>query len=283
MTAAPELRLGLIGDNISRSLSPLLHKLAGDQNAISVRYDRLVPSGENLTFEQLFVQCRDKGFHGINITYPYKERVMPALRFDDPIVNTIGAANTVVFGKHGPTGHNTDYSGFMAAYRAAFCDADTGPVLMIGTGGVGRAIGFALAALGTKDLRLVDRDMAKATALADALRTNAADMLVTVWDDPVKAAAGASGLINCTPIGMTGHAGTPLPISAMVDATWAFDAVYTPVHTEFLIDATAQGLVTISGWELFFQQGVGAWSIFSDRPVNEKLLRTNLLSAEEAS
>lgn len=208
---------------------------------------------------------------------------MSAVRFDDPILTNIGAANTVVFGKNGPTGHNTDYTGFMAAYRAAFKDTHTGPVLMIGTGGVGRAVGFALAALGTKDLRVVDRDMAKATAFAKAIQDYAADMKVTIWDDPVKAAAGASGLINCSPVGMIGHAGTPLPISAMADATWAFDAVYTPAETEFLKDAIAQGLQMISGCELFFQQGVGAWSIFSGCSVNEDLLRNNLIGAEATS
>ena len=246
------LRLGLIGDNIAASRAPALHRLAGGQTGVSVRYDRLVPADMNMAFEQVFDQCRSTGYRGLNITYPYKERIVPFVRIDDPLVRAMGAVNTVRFDPAGPVGFNTDYSGFIAAYQGVRGARVTGPVLMIGTGGVGRAVAFGLAALGTPDIRLVDRDRTKADGLAQAL--NAADlgMQVTIWDDAVAAADGAAGLINCTPVGMVGHEGTPLPLGAMKGADWVFDAVYTPVMTQFLSDATAQGLEVISGWDLFF-------------------------------
>ncbi|SMX43130.1 shikimate dehydrogenase family protein [Actibacterium lipolyticum] len=283
MTATTKLRLGLIGDNIARSRSPLLHRLAGDQNGVAVTYDPLVPKVLGETFEQVFARCQNGGYRGINVTYPYKEHVVPSLRIDDPLVRAIGAANTVVFEEDGPVGYNTDYSGFVAAYKSVRQDADTGPVLMIGTGGVGRAVAFGLVALGTKDLRLVDRDMAKAEVLAEALRLAAPDMQVTTYDDPTRAAEGAAGLINCTPVGMVGYEGTPLPRAAMAGAEWAFDAVYTPVETQFLQDAFSEDLSIISGWNLFFFQGVHAWHFFTGLPLNEAQLRDDLLQSKETS
>ncbi|WP_407495922.1 shikimate dehydrogenase family protein [Pseudooceanicola sp. MF1-13] len=278
-----KLKLGLIGDNIARSRSPMLHRIAGQQNGIEVTYDRLVPKDLGHSFDEVFADCTAGEFRGINVTYPYKEIAAAKVQVDDPLVRAVGAVNTVIFGEDGPKGFNTDYSGFMAAYRNVRGERPTGPVLMIGTGGVGRAVAFGLAGLGTRELRLVDRDPAKAEALAAALQTVVPDMDVSIWISAEKAAQGATGLINCTPVGMVGYGGTPLDAAAMPGAEWAFDAVYTPTDTQFLTDAEAAGLSIISGWELFFFQGVHAWSLFSGLGLDEENLRSSLLSLGEAA
>lgn len=283
MTDRETLRLGLIGDNIARSRAPDLHRLAGAQNGVEVRYDRLVPRDMGEDFDHVFDGCVTGGYRGINVTYPYKERVTPKLRVDDPLVRAMGACNTVIFEPDGPRGYNTDFSGFIAGYRNIRGEAPTGPVLMVGTGGVGRAVAFGLARLGTTDMRLVDRDPAKAQALADALKDAAPGMRVTLHDDVVAAAEGAWGHINCTPVGMVGYEGTPVPRSAMSGAKWVFDAVYTPVDTQFLQDAAAEGLQIISGYELFIYQGVHAWKHFSGLPLDEAALRSALSEEESAA
>lgn len=274
-----DLLLGLIGDNIALSRAPLLHRLAGAQNGMTVRYDRLVPRLMGQDFDAVFDHCARAGYRGINITYPYKERVTARLTIPDPLVRAMGAVNTVLFDAGGPQGHNTDHTGFIAAYRAARGDAAPGPVCLIGTGGVGRAIAFALVALGASEIRLVDRDAAKAAVLATDLQ--AAGATVHHAEDAATAARGATGLINCTPVGMVGYDGTPLPATAMPGAAWAFDAVYTPTDTTFLKDAAAAGLSIIPGWELFFWQGVHAWAHFAAMPLDHHRLRANLLSAPE--
>lgn len=281
MSTAPDLLLGLIGDNIAASRSPLLHTLVGRQNEMSVRYDRLVPPQMGMGFDEVFAHAQKNGYRGVNVTYPYKEVVCSHVRVDDPSVRAVGAVNTVIFGEDGPRGHNTDYSGFMAAYRNVRGGAAPGTVLMIGTGGVGRAVAFGLAGLGTRELRLMDRAPEKAEALAEALHSVAPDMKISIWVDPAKAADGATGIINCTPVGMVGYGGTPLPREAMTGAEWAFDAVYTPADTQFLQDAAAEGLAVLSGWELFFYQGVHAWKLFAGLPLDEAALRHELLTTEE--
>lgn len=276
--SAGALRLGLIGDNIRASRSPLLHRIAGEMLGIPTRYDRLIPAELGQDFDAVFADCATMR-RGINVTYPYKEVAARKVTVDDPLVRAIGAVNTVLFEPDGAKGHNTDFSGFKAAYCRVRGRAAPGRALMIGTGGVGRAVAFALAGLGAAELRLVDRDRSKAQVLADELRAAAPRMSVTVAADPGAAAAGAHGVINCTPLGMDGYPGTPLPRDAMRGASWAFDAVYTPEDTQFLGDAAAQGAQIISGWELYFYQGLHASHLFTGRSVDEAALRHRLREA----
>lgn len=276
-----DLKLGLIGDNIARSRSPLLHRLAGIQNGMVVEYDRLIPRDMGEDFDTVFAQASSRGYRGINITYPYKERAAAKVAIDDPLVRAIGAVNTVLFEPGGPQGQNTDYTGFIAAYRGVRGDTPPGIACLIGTGGVGRALAFALIALGAQEIRLVDRDPAKAEALAADLRAVPDAPPVAVYAEAEAGAAGAAGLLNGTPVGMVGYGGTPLAASAMAGAQWAFDAVYTPVDTQFLQDAEAAGLKVISGYELFFFQGVHAWAHFAGKPLDQDQLRTALLQHGE--
>ena len=126
------LKLGLIGDNIASSSAPLLHRLAGQQRGFVVSYDRLVPKEVGLDFEQVFMRCKTSGYRGINITYPYKERVVKLVEIEDPFLQAMGAVNTVVFGDAGPLGYNTDYTGFIEAYRTVRDKHSPGAVTMVG-------------------------------------------------------------------------------------------------------------------------------------------------------
>lgn len=279
----PDIRLGLIGDNIARSRSPLLHELAGRQNGRTVTYDRLVPRDLGQDFDEVFAACAEGGYRGINVTYPYKERVVSLVTASDPLVRAIGAVNTVLFESQGPQGFNTDHSGFKLAYASARNATPPGVTLMIGAGGVGRAIGFALAALGSPEIRIVDRDDVKACALCADLERAAPGLRAVPGMDAAAAAKGAEGLVNCTPVGMVGYEGTPLPRAAMAGAAWAFDAVYTPADTQFLCDAETEGLTAISGYELFIGQGVDAWALFTGLPIDIRRLRADLLAEENTN
>lgn len=283
MSASQTLKLGLIGDNIARSKSPLLHRLAGAQNRVTVQYDRLIPKDMGEDFDTVFDACATRGYRGINVTYPYKERAAKKVAIADPLVRAIGAVNTVLFEADGPKGHNTDYTGFVSGYRRVRGDQAPGVACLIGTGGVGRALAFGLVALGATEIRLVDRDEEKAQGLARDLRAAPNAPQVGVYTDAVAAASRATGILNGTPVGMVGYGGTPLPKEAMAGAKWVFDAVYTPVDTQFLQDATAEGLNVISGYELFFFQGVHAWAHFSGLPLDEARLRADLLVQGEAA
>ena len=271
-------RLGLIGDNIDASCAPRLHSLAGGQRGITIRYDLLVPARLGLEFDALFDRCAAGDYRGINVTHPYKERAAARVRIDSPSVNAMGAVNTVVFEPDGPRGFNTDHTGFISAFRATFGAAPPGTVCQIGAGGVGKAVAFGLAALGAKAIRLVDVDHGKAEGLAAAVRAArpGAGPIAMAMASLKDAARAADGIVNCSPVGMVGHGGTPVPRALMDGARWAFDAVYTPVDTRLLGDAAAAGLDTMSGYELFFHQGTDAFETFFGGTVDRGRLRRAL-------
>ena len=278
------IRLGLIGDNIAESRAPALHRIAGRLCGLSVTYDLLRPADLGRSFDELFEQCREAGYRGVNVTYPYKERVVRLLAVCDRAVEAMGACNTVLFEPDGAPGYNTDYTGFVAAYRNSFGDAAPGPVALAGAGGVGRAIGFASAKLGASELRLFDLDAQKARGLRDSLRAAHGSPPVELCATIAEAAAGADGLVNATPLGMVGIGGCPFPPASIGRQRWAFDAVYTPVNTPFMQAARAAGLSVMSGYELFLYQGIDAFRHFTGHAVAEDTLRDELQAlAERAS
>jgi shikimate dehydrogenase len=267
------LRIGLIGDNIAASRAPELHLAAARLCGIELSYERLVPRDMGMTFEQVFDHAREQGYRGLNITLPYKELVLGKLDAQDASVRLIGACNTVLFESSGPAGFNTDYSGFYAAFRNAFPNSDPGVVALAGCGGVGRAIAFALIELGAKALQLFDTDRDRLAALASALSAAAPSRDVIAADSIHRACEGADGLVNSTPLGMAGYGGSPFPDDVISSRRWAFDAVYTPAETPFVISAGAAGVCVMSGFELFFYQGVDAFRNFSGRNVDCRELR----------
>jgi shikimate dehydrogenase len=273
------VRLGLIGDNIKRSRSPDLHRLAGRLSGLDVTYDLFIPRDLGKDFDAVFDACRDSGLRGVNITYPYKETAAGRVTIEDPLVHRIGAVNTVVFEEGGAKGHNTDYTGFIAAYRQAFGDMAPGTVVMVGAGGVGKAVAFGLIALGAKELTVVDTQPGKAEALAATIRDAGRGRIATGFGSDVSAVLpGADGIINCTPVGMVGYPGSPVSAELLGEQRWAFDAVYTPVETQFKQEAEAAGLTVLSGYELFFHQGIDAFRIFTGKfPADLGALRKLLL------
>jgi len=277
--SAAALRLGLIGDNIAQSKAPLLHHLAGEITGQEVSYKRLVPRDLQLNFEDTFTRSAAGGYRGLNITYPYKEEAARRVGIDDALVRAMGAVNTVIFAEEGARGYNTDYSGFIAAYGAVRGDSPAGRVCLLGAGGVGKAVSFGLLKVGLEALWIIDLDHAKAADLKSRLEQVAPALPVTLIDGPERLPEDIDGFINGTPVGMVGHEGTPLPPRYMAGASWTFDAIYTPLETQFLKDAAAAGLTVIGGYELFFHQGVDAWRLFAGCPVDAAQLRRRLSEA----
>ena len=278
-----KVRLGLIGDNIVASQAPRLHARAGALCGIEVRYDLLVPAEFGLGFDALFDRCAGGSYRGINVTYPYKERAAARVEIENRLVRAIGAVNLVRFDPERQRGFNTDYSGLLCAWREKFGADAPGVVCQTGAGGAGRAVAFALAELGARAIRLVDVDRSRARMLAASLRAAFPALDATEVSSLEEATASAQGLVNCSPVGMIGHDGTPIPRRFMRDAAWAFDAVYTPVDTRFLNDAAAAGLDTLSGFELFFHQGADGLEIFFGESVDRIRLRRALGEPGRAS
>lgn len=271
-----DFRLGLIGDGIGRSSAPRLHELSGRIVGRRVSYVRFDLDGRtDCSFEETLASCGRSGLAGVNVTHPYKERAASIVPIHEPRVRRIGAINTVLFRDGEPAeGHNTDHSGFVAAYRAQMGDAKPGAVALIGAGGVGRPVAVGLGELGASEIRVFDIDPTRAERLARELTTAAAPVLAC--SSVEMALGGADGIANATPIGMYRYPGNPVPEAAMGRPRWVFDAVYTPRDTEFTTAAGARGAEVISGYELFFWQGVHAFRLFTGLDVDRAALRDAL-------
>ena len=257
----PERRalLGLIGYPIAHSAAPAMHEAAGAATGIRVHYQLIeVPGADAALLRTLLEAVRRMGFAGVNVTFPYKEAVLPLLDAIAPEAAPIGAVNTVVARDGKLTGHNTDTTGFAAAITEDIPAPAAGPVALIGAGGVGRAAGFALARLGVPDLRILDQDPARAAGLARDLGGGA-----RAETDLAAALAGAAGVVNATPVGMLPNRDSPVPPALLRPDLWVADVVYHPLMTPLLVAARAAGARIVTGQALTIHQAADAFALFT--------------------
>src|SRR5256714_15274140 len=156
--AAPQpaqpLLLGLIGSPVMSSAAPAMHEAAAEALGLRAQYRLIEVAGaDEAKLRAMLEGVRLLGFSGVNVTFPYKEAVIPLLHALAPRAAAIGTANTVVVRDGKLTGHNTDATGFASAFTAVMGSPGDAPVALIGAGGVGRALGLAPAQLGGHALR----------------------------------------------------------------------------------------------------------------------------------
>jgi len=253
--------LGLIGSPIKSSASPAMHEAAAVAAGFQAFYHLIdVPTADPESLRLMLEGVRRLGFAGVNVTFPYKEAVVPLLDELAPAARAIGAVNTVVVTAGRLVGHNTDRTGFGRAYREVIGPTVERPVALIGAGGVGKAVAFSLADLNVPELRIFDRDRRKASALAGALspRANA-----RICDTVEEALGGAGGLVNGTPVGMLPNRDNPVPPGLLHRDLWVADAVYTPLWTPLLQAARESGARTMTGRELAIFQAMDAFKLFT--------------------
>jgi shikimate dehydrogenase len=261
--------VGLIGAHIGRSISPALHEDGFAAIGGGGHYHLMdSEDGRARKLPDMLAAARTAGFAGVNVTFPFKEAVIALLDEVSPEARQIGAVNTVVFDKAGrTTGHNTDRSGFRAAFAETFGnDAVRGkPVVQLGAGGAGRAVAFAMMDLGARPLRLFDREAARAQKLCVDLVARFGVGSCEVLDAPEPAIATATAIVNATPVGMWSHPGLPMPTDRIEARHLVADVIYTPLETEFLLAAKAKGARTMGGAGMCVHQAVDAFRHFTGR------------------
>jgi shikimate dehydrogenase len=261
--SSPSRRIltGLIGAPIAQSAAPDMHERAADALGLRCYYQLIEVAGANREgLRALLDGVRHLGFAGVNVTFPYKVAVVELLDELSPGAAMIGAVNTVVVRDSRLIGHNTDTTGFARAVSELVTVSKHGAVALIGAGGVGKAIGFALAGLGVSDLRIFDSEPAKAVRLASQLEGH---VRATVSPGVEDALHGAVGVVNASPVGMLPSTGTPVPDHLLHAGLWVADAVYSPLWTPLLTAARAKGATLMTGRELAIYQAADAFELFS--------------------
>jgi shikimate dehydrogenase len=257
--------IGLLGAPISSSASPALHEAAARAAGIEAFYHLIeVPGADGAKLRAILNGIRDIGFAGINVTFPYKEAIVGLLDEVAPQAAAMGAVNTVVVRDGRLVGHNTDMTGFRTAYqRFAQTSAPRAApetIALIGAGGVGRAIAFALNYPGGPKLRLFDRDRAKAEDLARRFGTGPGLIMAASVEEALD---GAGGIINATPLGMAPDTRSPVPADLISASHLVIDVVYSPLFTPLLTEAHRRGARTMTGRELVIHQALDGFRLFT--------------------
>ncbi len=257
---------GLIGEGIQGSRSPAMHEQEARRLGLSLHYQLidLARSGRTVADLPLLLEAAQiMGFVGLNITHPCKQAVLPLLDELSADAHAIGAVNTVVLRDGKRIGHNTDWSGFATPFKIKLADAALERVVLLGAGGAGAAVAHATLTLGTQSLSIIDQDPAKAEQLSARLNERFGTGRASAAGDVRSAIAAANGIINATPIGMTGHPGTPFDTSWLDASQWVAEIVYFPLETELLLAAGRRGCRTLDGGGMAVWQAVGAFKLFT--------------------
>ncbi len=273
-------KLGLVGAHIGRSRMAKLQSYLADISGESVQYELIDGTEiEGFNPETYFHTLAAQGYFGVNVTHPYKQ--IAFAQTAGALIeghDRIGSYNTLRFDQGKIYGANTDYSGFKRGYQYRRPQQTPGKVLMCGAGGVGRAIAFALCELGADKLYLFDINQAQADSLANELCRYGYPVETIRAEALPECMQSCDGLVNCTALGMYNKPGSALPLDRIQTQAWAFDAVYTPLHTEFLTACQQQGMQCLTGFDLWIFQGLDAFEIFTgtDVPATEDLISTAL-------
>jgi shikimate dehydrogenase len=259
--------IGLIGANIMKSLAPALHIDAFAGAGITGHYHLMdVDVLPGRTLKGLLDAVKTAGFLGVNVTFPFKQAIIPLLDELSPEARQTGAVNTVVITPAGhTTGHNTDRSGFRLNFEAGLgrASAEVKTAVLVGAGGAGSAVAFALMDLGLRTLVIHDTDPARAASLTADVNTHFGAGRCRVSERLSDEIAAADGVANATPLGMSGFPGNPVPVDSLRSAHWVADVIYTPIETELIRTAAAKGARVLTGGGMCVHQGVEAFRLFT--------------------
>ena len=244
---------GVAGDPIGHSLSPVIMNTALRRENVNAVYLPLHAK----TLKDLIHCAREIPLHGLSITMPYKQAILPYLDNTDAHTAKIGACNTVVRGQEGKLyGFNTDIAGIVRPLEQRLA-IEGAKVLVLGAGGAARAAVFGLKERGA-EVWIWNRTSAKGQKLARQAKAHSiprAGLGKIVFD----------AIVNATPVGMGNTRDCPLK-DEEIQARVVFDMVYDPVETRLLQVARAKGIAVIPGIEMFVQQAARQFEIWTGKP-----------------
>ncbi len=271
---------GLLGNPVEHSLSPAIHNAAFQKLGLNFVY---------LAFKVVDLDGAMRGIRalgnlrGFSVTIPHKVAVIPLLDEVETTAKHIGAVNTIVVEAGKLTGYNTDASGALRALRDGVGNLKNQRVVMLGSGGAARAIAFALASSPDRaQLTILGVDEQERRGLVEDLRKKT-DLRVD--DGPIienelrRHLKDAQILLHCTPVGMSPAVkDTCVPAGLLGPHLTVMDIVYNPLETCLLREAKAAGCRTIRGIEMFLNQAVAQFELWTGQAAPADVMRRVLES-----
>jgi shikimate dehydrogenase len=278
---------GLLGRNIQLSRSPQMHESEADAQGVRLIYKLFdfeqLEKGED-DLEEFLLGLEAAGVAGINVTYPYKQAVIPLIGELSDSAERVGAVNTIAFRDGQRFGYNTDVTGFAESFRRGLPDVALAAVVQTGAGGAGAATAHAMLEMGANHIGLFDPVIERAEHLCEALRRAHGQDRASVIDNTEAAIRSADGLINASPVGMAEYPGSPVRIDALQPHQWVADIVYFPLETELVRGARQEGCQVLDGGGMAVYQAARAFEIFTGLQADGERMRARFLEqADEPS
>ena len=262
LTHDTEINLaGVMGYPITHSRSPLMHNTLMQENnvrgvyiPIEIKPGTLGPALESLP---------RLGFKGVNLTMPLKQEAIATVDELDPVGKLMGAVSCIVVRQDNSLlGVNNDWVGFRDNLNSTFPDwkSTTRSALVLGAGGGGLAIVYALVQEGVNEIIITNRSQERAEQIADIFKSE--NIQVKPWSERHSLVTDSDLIVNTTNQGMTGQ--TPLELSldsAKSDAIIA-DIIYVPLETSLITEAKRRGLRTVGGLGMLLHQSRPAWKLW---------------------
>lgn len=265
---------GLIGNPVEHTMSPVIHNTLADAMGENLRYLPFhVPDG--------FVEDAIKGawalnFLGLNVTVPYKSDVIPYLADIDPLAEKIGAVNTLVRTSDGFKGYNTDMPGLYRAMCEDGVDFSGKEVIILGAGGVARAVAMLLADKGASGIVILNRTVSRAEKIADEINSFMGDGYVRALSLDEYGRLKNNGkylVINATSVGMSPNIDDVViedgDFYDMVHT--GYDLIFNPIETKFMRLVVKHGGRAFCGYKMLLYQGIIAYEYWTKKHVSDEL------------
>lgn len=266
--------LGVMGDPIEHSLSPVMHNAAIQALGLDYVYIPFAVKSELLP--QALAGLQALGVQGFNVTIPHKQTIINLLSEVSPLAQQVGATNTVWLTPSGWAGTNTDVEGFLTPLRKLNRPWSEIKPLVLGYGGAARAVVVGLIELGCPEIRIIGRNPEKLASFA----ANWSQVRAYPTTSLPQLLRETELLVNTTPIGMYPH-GEQSPLEAdlvtlVQPGAIVYDLIYTPNPTKLLSDSQKQGAIALDGLEMLVNQGAIALEIWLQSPVPVEIMRQSL-------
>lgn len=265
---------GLLGNPVEHTLSPVIHNTLADE------------TGENLVYVPFHVPegCIGDAVRGawamnllgLNVTVPYKSDVIPFLKDIDPLAERIGAVNTLVRAADGFKGYNTDMPGLYRAMCADNVAIEGEKVLILGAGGVARAVAMLFADKGAAEILLLNRTVSRAQAIVDEVNSFAGKALARALSTDAYQELPETErylAIQATSVGMYPH----VEDAVITDEAFyrrvhtGYDLIFNPARTKFMELVQNQGGRAYNGSKMLLYQGIIAYELWTGKRIDEKL------------
>ena len=262
-------KFAVIGNPVDHSLSPVLHNWIFSNLGIQAEYNKICVEKKDLP--QIIQQVSDDVLCGINVTIPFKERIMKFIDEINPRAQSIGSVNCIMSKEGRVFGNNTDWYGFSQALEINKIDVSEKEVIVLGSGGTAKSILFTLKQLGIKKIILLNRTIQNAKILEDdkviAYSINQMESIIQY----------NSIIINTTPIGMQ-TSQSPVDFGLLNKNQLLIDIIYSPLETSFLKLGNKIGAKTLNGLDMFIHQGLASLDLWFGEDISKQVNFTQIKS-----